>query len=68
MPFKTRVPDEVLRELPSQPALVRAMQRICRKEVLPAPTKQWYLKEIPDRYEKTLLDEQFLLHDSGPTP
>ncbi len=44
------------------------MQRICQKEILPAPTKLWYLKEIPDRYKKTLRDEQFLLHDSGPPP
>ncbi len=33
------VPDEVLSQLPSQPEPVRAMQRICRKEVLPAPTE-----------------------------
>ncbi len=67
-PELQRVPDEVLSNLPSQPALVRAMQRIRRKEVLPAPTKLWYLKEIPDRYKKTLLNEQFLLHDSSPFP
>ncbi len=30
--------------------------------------RQWYLKEIPDRFKKTLLNEQFLLHDSGPSP
>ncbi len=60
------VPDEVLSQLPSQPVFVRAMQRICRKEVLPAPTKLWFIEEIPDRYKKTFLDKQFLLHDSGP--
>ncbi len=59
---------EVLNQLPSQPVLVRAMQRIRWKEVLSAPTKLWYHKEIPDRYKKTLLYEQFLLHDSGPSP
>ncbi len=27
-----------------------------------------YLKKIPGRYKKTLLDEQFLRHDSSPPP
>ncbi len=51
------LPDEVLSQLPSQPALVRAIQKIYQKKVLPIPTKLWYLKERPDRYKKTLLDE-----------
>ncbi len=62
------VPDEVLSQLPLQPGLVRAMQRIRQKEVLPSPMKLWYLKEIHNRYNKILLDEQFLLHDSDPPP
>ncbi len=63
-----RAPDKVLSQLPSQPVLVRAMQRICRKEFLPSPTKLLYLKEIPDRYKKILLDKQFFVHDSSPPP
>ncbi len=62
------VPDEVLSQQPLKPVLVRTMQRICQKEVLPAPTKLWCLKKIPDRYKKTLLDEQSLLQDSYPLP
>ena len=52
----------MLSQLPLQAALVRSVQRIRRKEVPAAPTKRWYLKEVPDRYKKTLLDEKFLLH------
>ncbi len=37
------VPEEVRSQLPSQPALVRSMQKNCRKEVLPTPTKLWHL-------------------------
>lgn len=60
------VSEEVLSQLPSQPSLVRTVQRVRRTDLPAAPTKRWHLKEIPDRYKKTLLDEQFLLHDSGP--
>ena len=60
------VEDKVLSQLPSQPALVRAMQRIRRKELPAAPRKLEDVGEIPERYQKTLVGEQFLLHDSGP--
>lgn len=60
------VPEEVLSELPSQPALIRTLQRVRRKELPADPLKLSDLKDIPDRYTKTLVGEQFLLHDSGP--
>jgi hypothetical protein len=60
------VEEEVLSQLPSQPALVRSMQRVRRRELPPAPTKLKDIGDIPARYRQTLVGEQFLLHDSGP--
>jgi len=62
------VPDEVLSHLPSQPALVSAMQRVRRRKMPANPIKLSALGDIPEKYKKTLLGEQFLLHDSGPPP
>jgi hypothetical protein len=59
-------PDDVLSQLPSQPALVRALQRVRKKEFPRNPRSLHDLKDIPDKYTKTLLGEQFLLYDSGP--
>lgn len=58
------VPDDVLTQLSSQPALVRSLQRTRKKELPPNPQNLRDLKEIPERYTKTLLGEVFLLHDS----
>lgn len=60
------VDDEVLSQLPSQPALIRSLQRVRRRELPAAPNKLQDVGEIPARYQKSLTGEQFLLHDSGP--
>ena len=56
----------VLSQLPAQPALVRTLQRLRRKELPGNPTKLSAFGEIPARYQNTLLGERFLLYDSGP--
>lgn len=62
------VEEEVLSQMPSQPALVRSLQRIRRKELPGNPIRLSDLGELPARYQKTLLGEQFVLYDSGPPP
>lgn len=60
--------DEVLSQLPTQPALIRSLQRVRRKELPSNPLSLSQLGEIPARYQQTLVGEHFLLHDSGPPP
>ena len=55
----------VLSKLPEQPALVRTIQRVKRKNMPATPNSLADLLEIPQTYQKALVGEQFLLYDSG---
>jgi hypothetical protein len=59
------VPAGVLSQLPDQPALTQAIRRTRRRHLPPNPTSLSHLHELPDRFTKTLLDENFVLYDSG---
>jgi hypothetical protein len=58
--------DDVLSQLPAQPALLRTMRRTRSKHAPANPKKLSKLREIPDEYQRTVLGERFLLSDSGP--
>lgn len=58
--------DIVLSQLQLQSTIVKSLQRNRQKELLAAPTKLQDNSEIPAMYQKTLVGEQFLLHDSRP--
>lgn len=56
----------VLSQLPEQPALVRKIQRARKKHMPASPRSLDDVLQIPDVYQKTLVGEMFLLHDSRP--
>lgn len=59
------VPAGVLSQLPDQPALAQTVRRTRRRHLPANPTSLSALRELPDRFKKTLLGENFLLYDSG---
>lgn len=75
-----RPPSAILREklpklslgalamLPDRENLKKSMRRTKQKDMPSNPQKLEDFDEIPDRYSKTLLDEKFLIHDSGKDP
>jgi len=59
------VPDGVLSQLPDQKTLAQSVRRSRRRDHPPNPTSLSALCALPDRYKVTLLNENFLLYDSG---
>ena len=60
------VPPEVLSLLPERESLRKAMRRIRRKNLPPNPRTLLELRTLPDKYQRTLTEEKFLLMDSRP--
>ena len=54
----------VLSQMPEQTALLRTIRRVRSTNSVPNPKSLADLGELPDEYQKTLLDEQFLMYDS----
>jgi len=59
------VPDAVLSQLLDQVALAQTIRRMRRRDLLANPKKLSALGDVPDRFQKTLMDENFLIYDSG---
>lgn len=58
----------VLAMLPDRENLKKTMRRLKQKDLPTNPQTLEDLDQIPDRYTKTLLDEKFLIYDSGKNP
>lgn len=54
----------VLSQMPEQPAIVRTIRRVRRRNMPANPKSLADIDVIPDLYQKTLVGEQFLLYDS----
>ena len=58
------VPEGVLCQLPERVNLCKAMRRRRQRNLPPNPKSLLDLGELPDMYQRTLLDEKFLIFDS----
>lgn len=59
------VSTAVLAQMPDRENLKKSMRRAKKDNLDPNPTTIEALGELPEKYQKTLLGENFLLYDSG---
>ena len=55
----------VLSRLPSREGLKKQMRRKRRQNLPPNPTSLNDFNDLPEKYQRTLTDDRFLIHDSG---